>query len=118
MADLDVKIDADGAILAKRRDGLPLTIEDKEKAKAAPVSAPRAWVVEEIRGDDRLRAFKVCSAPLQAHLWVVLDSTFDHRDDLAVFYPHELEFLKDKDPQTLCEIQQVKLTFPGSKVRQ
>jgi hypothetical protein len=86
--------------------------EDAEESSPAP----RAWIVEQIRDGDRLRAFKVCSAPLEAHLWVVLDPTFEPGDGLAVYHPEELPALRWKAMEELRAIHKVKLAFPGCRV--
>jgi hypothetical protein len=63
-------------------------------------------------------AVLICSEVLEADVWLALDDSFVSGDGLAVFRVDELEFLKDKDPETLREIHAVKLAFPGSRVRQ
>ena len=37
----------------------------------------RAWVVEDLREGENLKAVKICSALLQDHLWVVTDRSFE-----------------------------------------
>ncbi len=79
----------------------------------------RAWVVEEIRGDnEELRAILICSAMLEAHLWVVWDRSFQPTDNLAVYFGEELPLLKGKSLEDLKLIQETKLIFPGAKVIQ
>lgn len=79
------------------------------------INAP-AWVVEKIWCGAALRAFKVCSAPLEAHLWVIIDPSFAP-DGLAVFYADELPILATKTPEQLRSIHALKLAFgPGSRV--
>ncbi len=78
----------------------------------------RAWVVEEVRAGDRLRAVKICSAPLEDHLWLILDRSFAPTDGLAIYYPEELPELRTKTPEQLREIHKVKLIFPGCRVIQ
>jgi hypothetical protein len=68
--------------------------------------------------EGRIIAVLIASTVLEADIWLALDNSFDPGDGLAVFQVDELEVLATKDPQTLREIHAVKLTFPGSRVRQ
>ena len=79
----------------------------------------RAWVVEEIRGDnEELRAILICSAMLEAHLWVVWDRSFEPKDNLAIYYAEEIPLLRDKTPEELKAIHAAKLRFPGCRILQ
>ena len=79
----------------------------------------RAWEVDRVHGEDgRLLAVKICSAVLQAHLWVIWDGDFQPKDDLAVYYPEEIPLLKGKCMEDLKLIQKTKLIFPGCRVIQ
>ena len=121
MALLEVKRTPDGKLLARRKDGQPLTLQDREEAKllAHAEEAPlRAWVVEEVREGKTLRAVKICSAPLEDHLWLILDRGFEPRDGLAIYYPEELPVLKTKALEQLRDIHKAKLAFPGCRVIQ
>jgi hypothetical protein len=55
---------------------------------------------------------------LEDHLWLVIDRDFQPKDDLAIYYPEELEFLNTKPVEELKSVHQTKLTFPGSRVVQ
>ena len=121
MALLEVKRTPDGKIFARRKDGLPLTPEDREEAKLlaqAEETPLRAWVVEEVREGDSLRAVLICSALLEDHLWVVLDRSFIPHDGLACYYSEEIPLLKNKIPEDLREIHKTKLAFPRSRIVQ
>ena len=79
----------------------------------------RAWVVDEIRdqtGD--LRAIQICSAVLEAHLWVIWDRSFEPKDNLAVYFGEEMPLLKGKSLEDLKLIHNTKLIFPGARVLQ
>jgi len=121
MALLEVKKTPDGRTLARRTDGRPLTSQDREEAKRlietqedlAPI---RAWVVEEARGENgELRAVLICSALLEDHLWMILDRSFEPKDNLAIYYSEEIPLLKGKSLEDLKLIQETKLIFPGAK---
>jgi len=110
-----------GTIQARRLDRRPLTPEDREEARQLAVIVelpPRAWVVEEVRDGQKLKAFKICSAVLEDHLWLILDRAFEPRDGLALYYPEELPILGNKTTEDLCGIHKVKLAFPGCRVIQ
>ena len=87
----------------------------------AKAEAPlRAWIVQEIADPATrlLLAVELCSALLEDHLWVVIDRSFDPKDGLAIYCPEELPELKNKSPEQLREIHNVKLAFPGARVIQ
>lgn len=124
MALLEVKKTPDGRTLARRTDGQPLTSQDREEAKQMiqtqeDLTPIRAWVVDRVYGDnEELRAILICSAMLEAHLWVVWDRSFEPKDNLAVFYAEEIPLLKGKSLEDLREIHKVKLAFPRCRVIQ
>ncbi len=79
----------------------------------------RAWVMEEARGENgELRAVMICSALLEAHLWMILDRSFEPKDNLAIYYSEEIPLLKGKSLQDLKLIHETKLIFPGCRVIQ
>jgi len=122
VAHLEVKKTPDGKVLARRLDGQPLTAQDREEARIHDqddLASIRAWVVEEVRGDDGgLRAVLICSALLDAHLWFILDRSFEPKDTLAIYYPEELPELDKKSLEDLRVIHTAKLAFPGMRVIQ
>jgi hypothetical protein len=59
------------------------------------------------------------AAVLKSYIWLAFDDDFKPNDKRAVFYGHELQYLKTKTSAELREIHKVKLAFtPGSRVRQ
>ena len=124
MPHLEVKKNPDGKVLARRTDGQPLTSQDREEAKQMiqvreDITPIRAWVVEEIRSQNGgLRAIQICSAVLEAHLWVVWDRNYEPTDGLAVYFGEEMPLLKGKNMEDLKLIQETKLIFPGCRVIQ
>ena len=120
-AAIEIRKTPDGRIQARRLDGKPLTTEDREEARRMAIIEelpPRAWVAQEIRDGSNLKAIKICSAVLQDHLWLILDRSFEPKDNLAIYYSEELSELRDKTPEQLQEIHNVKLAFPGCRVIQ
>ena len=76
----------------------------------------RACVVREVRGENgNLRGVLICFAPLEDHLWLILDRSFEPNDELAVYYPEELPALKTKSLKDLRAIHMTKLEFPGAR---
>ena len=124
MALLEVKKNPDGKVLARRTDGQPLTSQDREEAKRMiqtqeDLTPIRAWVVKEARGENgNLRAAMICSALLEVDLWMILDRSFEPKDNLAVYYAEEIPLLKGKSLEDLKLIQETKLIFPGCRVVQ
>jgi hypothetical protein len=71
--------------------------------------------------EGRIIAVKICSHVLDACIWFSFDPDFKPGDDepLAVFYDHEVQFLRNKTVEQLKEIHQWKLTVgPGARIRQ
>ncbi len=124
MALLEVKKNPDGKVLARRTDGQPLTSQDREEAKQMiqtqeDLTPIRAWVVEEARGENgQLRAVMICSALLEVHLWMILDRSFEPKDNLAVYYAEEIPLLRGKSLEDLKLIHETKLIFRGCRVIQ
>jgi len=124
MTHLEVKRTANGRTLARRRDGRPLTSDDRKEAKQmiqiqVDLTPIRAWIVQEARGENGvLRAVLICSAVLQDHLWLILDRDFISHDGLACYYAEEIALLKGKSLEDLREIHKYKLAFPGARVLQ
>ncbi len=124
MAFLEVKKALGGKVLARRTDGQPLTSQDREEAKQMiqtqeDLALIRAWVVKEARGEDgELRAVLICSALLEAHLWMILDRSFEPKDNLAVYFREEIPLLKGQSLEDLKLIHETKLIFPGARVIQ
>src|SRR5687767_4315105 len=100
---LELKRTAEGNLLARRKDRRPLTREDREEAKrlAEVVTLPRAWIAETVRDGETLRAVKICCAILEDHLWLIFDRAFQPKDDFAIYFVEELEYLKCKPIEEL-----------------
>src|SRR2546426_816275 len=79
---------------------------------------PRAWVIEEIKDGNNLKAVKICSAVLEDNLWLIFDDGFEPKDGLAIYYPEELAIIATKSPAEMIEIHKAKLAFPGCRVIQ
>ena len=64
---IEIRKTPDGRIQARRLDRRPLTAEDlKEAQRMAIVEElpPRAWVADEVRDGQTIKAIKICSAVL------------------------------------------------------
>ena len=97
-----------------------LALAEKIQAGLKPThhnEAPEAVTADPAEG--RIISLLIASEVLGADIWLSFNDSFDPGDGLAVFYADELEFLKNKDAQTLRKIHETKLAFgPGSRVRQ
>ena len=92
-------------------------LEAPDRSAAEPVF--REPITDPTEG--RIIAVKICSPVLDACIWLIFDPDFkpDADEELAVFYDHELEFLRDKTVEQLKEIHRWKITFgPSTRVRQ
>ena len=113
MALLEVKKTADGRVLARRKDGQPLTPADREQAC-------RMAITERFPSDitaGGIVAVQICSAVLDAHIWIAFADDFNPGDGRAVFFPDEICFLKGKSQETLKDIHNIKLQL-GGRIRQ
>jgi len=105
--------------------GLPKNPE--AKALIEEIRQRKNEVIEVLRSNESITdisegcivAVKICSRVLEGDIWLAFDDDFNPDDGKAVFYGHELEYLKNKTPDELREIHKIKLAFgPGSRVRQ
>jgi hypothetical protein len=118
---IQIRKTPDGRIQARRSDGKPMTVEDREEARRTAIIEdlrPGAWIVEEIKDGRNLRAVKIYSALLDDHLWLLIDRTYQPFGGLAIYYPEELAELRTKTLEELREIHKVKVAFPGCRVIQ
>jgi hypothetical protein len=80
---------------------------------------PRAWVIDEVRDEaGETTAVKICSAPLEAHLWILNDPDFIPPDDDPVFFSDEFEYLETKSIADLRGALKTKIAFPRARVVQ
>ena len=64
-------------------------------------------------------AVEIASEVLGADIWLAFRANFNPSDGIPVFYPDELQHLKDKSVETLRKIYETKKAFgPGTRVRQ
>jgi hypothetical protein len=118
---IEIRKTPDGRIQARRRDGKPLTPQDRQEARRIAIAQdlpPRAWVAEEVCEAGKLRAIKIYSELLHDHLYFIFDRSFFPADRIAVYFAEELPELRTKTPEQLREIHKVKLAFPGCRVIQ
>src|SRR5262245_19198172 len=92
--------------------------EEEEEILKRALSKPSEGYGKPDVSEGRIVAYLIASEVLGCDIWFALDDSFEADDGLAVYYPDELPFLANKDGDTLREIHKVKLTFPGSRVRQ
>src|ERR1041385_6844760 len=120
MLHLEIKKTPDGRTLARRKDGQPLTAEDREQARRIiDVEEPlHTFVVREVCEDGKLKAVEVRSSVLEDHLWLAFDHDFRPADALAVYYADELPALKNFSLEQLRQIHAVKLAFPLCRIIQ
>ncbi len=116
MRPIEIRRTADGRIQARRKDGQPLTPEDREEARRMAETQDNEALG--VRESDTIRAVKICSHFLKDEIWLILDRSFIPNDGLASYYAEEIPLLKNKSPEELREIQKVKLAFPGCRVIQ
>ena len=112
---LEVRKTPDGKVFAKRKDGHPLTPEDREAAKRLALSDTEALEVQE---GETIQGVKIASSILGDEIWLILDRSFVPPDGLACYYAEEIPLLRDKTQEELREIHNVKLAFPGARIIQ
>ncbi len=67
--------------------------------------------------EGKIQAVKIHSEILQDDLWLILDRAFIPDDGSAFYFIDEIRFLENKTPAELKKIHEVKLVFPGSRVK-
>ena len=89
-------------------------------AEAEAEAPARAWEIERVTdpATGELRAVKLCSAPLESHLWVLQDPEFTPPDYAPIFFADEFEILKSKSIETMREVLEVKRVNPRARVIQ
>jgi hypothetical protein len=94
----------------------PFDVVEKYRKPGPRTEAP---LVKTDITEGPIIAVEICSNVIEAHIWLAFDDDFNPGDGLAVFYDHELEYLKTKTPEQLRQIHQTKLDYycAGSKVR-
>jgi len=124
LADGKVKVQATQSLDENAKALIEELREHKEEVKTTlevedNLVPLRAWVVNEVRGGNgQLRAVQICSDIVEAHLWMIVDRSFQPKDNLAVYYAEEIPLLRDRTPEEIREIHKVKLAFPGCRVFQ
>ena len=108
-----------GGSLISNNPVILVTSGDRESNLQENLTHIRAWEVERVRDENgQLRAVMICSTLLEAHLWMILDRSFEPKDNLAVYYAEEIPLLKGKSLKDLKLIHETKLIFPGCRVVQ
>ena len=119
-AEIEIRTTHDGAILARRSDGRPLTAQDKEEAKRivrteqAPVTDPTVLI------DGSVVAVLIDSSVLGAPIWFAFRNDWkpEQVDAIPIFYASELPALRQKTAEQLRSIFNVKGAFGSGRFRQ
>ena len=116
---IEVRRTDDGAILARRLDGKPLTPEDREEAKRKAVDLDPGAVDRVV--DETVIAVLIDSEILGHPIWFAFNEAWrpDEGDLTPVCYANELPALRTKTSEELRSIfTDVKCSFGGGMVRQ
>ncbi len=123
-AAIEVKQTDDGAILARRLDGKPLTTTDREAAKREASKRTicndnQRPAVEQII-DDNTVAVLIDSSILGAPIWFALRDSWqlDEPNRIPIFYASELPALRQKTVEQLRAIYITKLAFGAGRLKQ
>ena len=104
----------DDDLLLGRLDNRPSTATNREQAgRLAAVQEPSSPAVDEII-DNRTVAVLIDSTILGGLIWFALRDAWkpdDPNDDTPIFYASELPFLRQKTPEQLRSIFNVKRAF-------
>jgi|SRR5688572_17063275 len=96
-----------------------IRIGEQALTAARAEETPRAWVIEEFRNDaGETMAVKICSAPLEAHVWILNDPDFIPPDDDPIFFADEFEYLEAKSIDELRGALKAKIAFPRARIVQ
>jgi len=80
-----------------------------------------AFVVGQMHSEaGKLLATKICSVPLETHLWLLHDANYVPKEDsaLPIFFDGELNYLASKSIEELKAVVKTKLVFPRCRVVQ
>src|SRR5215470_14198966 len=88
---LEITRDTAGRVLARRRDGAPLSDADRKEAR---FTAGLEDKLAEAPG--RVAAILIASEVLGCDLWLAFDKSFKTDNGLAVYYPEELQVLRTR----------------------
>jgi len=88
---LEISRDAAGRVLARRKDGAPLSDEDRREAR---FTAELEDKLAEAPG--RVAAVLIASEVLGCDVWLAFDKSFQSDNGLAVYYPEELPVLRTR----------------------
>ena len=115
-AAIEIRRTDDGAILARRVDGKPLTQQDREEAKrmAASELQPLAEATDPTEG--QIIAVLIDS-PIVGLVWFALDDGFQSGDEIPVFYASELPHLAKMSGEELQKEYERKLALGGGWIR-
>jgi hypothetical protein len=97
---------------------------EKPDITAGHIKAVRSQCTEwqNLTVDDSTTGVLICSTILDAEIWLALRDDFEPDPKLpsfAIFYAHEIPILKNKTPEQLRKIHEVKIRFgPATRVRQ
>lgn len=51
-------------------------------------------------------------------IWLAFDKNFKSGDKLPVYFPDEIELMKDWTPDRVFKAHAIKLAFPGARIRE
>ena len=108
----------DGRIQARRKDGKPLTPQDREAARLLASIGAKEPAIDSII-DDQTVAVLIDSSILDAAIWFALRDGWkpEQADGLPIFYASELPVLRQKSTEQLRSILNVKRAFVGGMVK-
>jgi hypothetical protein len=117
---LQIRRTTDGRIQARRVDGRPLTAQDKQEAKRIATTDQRPISDPAVLADDNVVAVLIDSSIVGAPIWFAFADQWkpSEADSIPIFYASELPALRQKTPEQLRSIFNVKHAFYGGRVRQ
>jgi hypothetical protein len=116
---LQIRRTPDGRIQARRVDGRPLTAQDKEEAKRIATTGQRPTSDPAVLVDGSIVAVLIDSSVLGAPIWFAFADRWKNSqpDGIPIFYASELPTLREKTPEQLRSILNIKRFFGGGQVK-
>jgi hypothetical protein len=114
---IEIRKTDDGAILARRVDGKPLTPEDREEAKRMAATRPTGLTVDEIIDIDAGKISAVLIDCDFGPFWFAFADDFKPGDDIPTFFASELPHLRQMTPDELRRRYAEKRALGGGWIR-
>ena len=110
-AEIQIRKLPDGRVQARRRDGKPMTVEDRQEAKRL------AGAVADKAVDEGGIIAVLIDAAIVGPVWFAFNDNFHSGDNIPVFFASEIPFLQKMTEAELRRRYDEKRIFAGGWIR-